>query len=831
MSSEDGIVRGYGSLDSKIALVGEQPAKYEVRFGKPFSGPAGDNLNECLQHAKIARSECYLTNVVKDATRPLEFYFRLTTGKYGRCEPTEAGKAYLEVLYDELKSTKANVIVALGNIALWALCNRIGITSWRGSVIESTLLPGRKIIPTVHPAIYTPEKLFKAPKNFLYRYLITHDLKKVKRNSDFPDIRQKDRRILIEPTFTEVMSYLDDCRKYAERGGTLFYDIELTPKTQCLSCISLAIGDDLVMCIPFVDSKGNYFDPEQELDIMLELASLLGNEKYKKGGQNIGFDSHFLLREYGIFTNNKDDTMIAQGILYPEFPRGKALNFITAMWTEDIPYYKADGKLWITGVGEYRKGWNYNGLDSIACADAFPKQLAELEMKGNFQTYERVVRLIEPLTYMMEHGVKIDIEGMRQENIRCREQADILEQEIFRLAGKEFNVHSPQQVADYFYVQKRIKPYRKNGNVTVNVEALKRIASEHKLKEASLILQVRQLRKRESTYLDEDKIDPDGRMRCSYNPVGSKYGRISSSKNIYGTGTNMQNEPPDVLAYFVADEGYVAYTLDLSQVENRIVAYVGNIFEMIDVFQRGLDSHRQTGSLIFRIPYNQVSDEVGSCDYGNGEQSQRDWAKRANHAFNYGFGYKSFALKYEIPESEAKEIYTLYHRVYPGVEKSYWAGIQQQLKKDRTLTNLYGRKVTFLGKWSDSMLNEAYSCIPQGSCGDHINELGVNFVYYNSSPHFRTVELMTQVHDSISFQIPLATSLENHAKVLIDVKRSLETPMRWRQKEFVVPVDLTINYSLHKKSGFNLKSKEISEDIPVLTVQLKNALEKLDAKR
>lgn len=819
------LVGSDGLLSSKIVLVGEQPARYELKYGKPFMGPAGRNLNECLQNARISRSSCYLTNVVKDVEFELHHYFNI---KGQKASVSALGQKYLEVLREELIHTKANVIVAMGNTALFALCGRTGITAWRGSVIESVLIPGRKVIPTLHPAIYTDEKVLANPAAYLAKYLITLDLKKVKAESEFSEIRLTDRKTRIQPSYYDCLSWIEYCIERGKNGAIVYYDIELTPKTQELSCISLCVNEFDVLCIPFVDSNGDYFSAEQEYEIMLELASLLEDEALMKGGQNIVFDSHFLLRKYGIRTRNiVADTMVAQHILYPDFGgktyRGKSLEFITSMWT-DVPYYKRDGKLWLTGMGEYSKGWNYNCLDSMVCADAFPKQLAELEERGNYDAYERQVKLIGPLCYMMERGIRVDKEGMYRASRNAQLEASELTEQVYSITGRQFNLASPQQVAEYFYTERNIPPYlNKNGKPTVDEEALTRIANKG-FKEASMILEVRRLEKKASTFLNVDNIDDDGRMRCSYNPVGTRFSRISSSANIFGTGANLQNVPHDVLSYYVADEGFIIYSFDMSQIEARIVAYVGNITQMKEVYEKGLDIHRQTGSLIFNKSYDEVSSTPGSSTIGNGTYSERDWAKRANHGFNYGFGYKSFSLLYEIPERQAKFIYDRYHSAYPGLRGSYWAGIEQALRATRTLTNLFGRRVTFLGKYGEKLLNEAYSCIPQGTCGDLVNEWGLCYVYYNSDVIFDRVELLTQVHDSISIQVPLDLPLADHARILISIKRSLEQPLRYRTQEFVVPVDLVVNTTLNKDTGIELKSNAFSTDCDILEALLQDAL-------
>jgi len=821
---------------AKIALVGEQPAKYELRNGKPFSGPAGKNLDDCLQAAGIARRDCSLHNTICTVEEDLSEYITLTgSGANRKGFITPKGSPYVEMLKEELTSSSANIIVALGNIPLFALTGRVGITNWRGSIIESTLVTGKKILPTFHPATWTEEKLYKAPEAFLNKYLVIMELKKAKLEAEFPEIRAIERALKIAPTYYEAiqfLSYIDERASFDSL--VLDYDIETVPGTSEISCISLSINEKYAMCIPFIYAKGDYFSLEQEASIIRALGKLLENNAIKKRGQNLIFDSHLIFRKYGIVTRNIADTMVAQKILYPDFcgsvdattgkpkgtsHKGASLQFITAMWT-DIPYYKQDGKQFLTGMTDWEKGWRYNCLDSLATSSAFPRQLNELREKGNLKTYERQIQLIEPLTYMMEHGIRVNKEGMEKERKVNEQRITVLEQMCYKLIGMEINLDSPKQLMEYFYNTLKLPPYTKDGKVTVNVDAMKKIASQgHSV--AALILELRGLRKRNSTFLNIAKIDADGRVRCSYNPVGTRYGRISSSENIFGTGMNLQNVPHHVLTYFLADPGSLIYELDYSQIENRIVAYCGNIPTMIQVFEKGLDSHRMTAALVLSIIRNKnVAYEEITAD------ERQDYGKRPNHAFNYGYGPNSFAMRYELSITEAKNIHEAYHRAYPGLEKSYWKYVQNCLRENRTLTNLLDRKVIFLGKWGEKLLHEAYSCIPQGTCGDMINERGIIFSYFNSDPLFKHAEILTQIHDSMAIQIPLNIPVKDHATILVALKKSLETPLIFKGKKFIVPVDLVVNNCLNKERGIELKGKNFSDKAEILADQLEAAIKK-----
>lgn len=237
---------------------------------------------------------------------------------------------------------------------------------------------------------------------------------------------------------------------------------------------------------------------------------------------------------------------------------------------------------------------------------------------------------------------------------------------------------------------------------------------------------------------------------------------------------------------------------------------------MMDAFNSGEDIHSKTAALIFRKPLSEVSDEDGSCPIGSGMFSERFWGKKANHALNYDMGFRSFALIYEIPEKEARFIVSAYHTAYPGI-KQYYEWVQNQLRT-RTLTNPFGRKRKFMGRWGHDLFKEAYSWIPQSTVADKINRDGVLFIY-NNQQWFRHAELLNQVHDSVVFQIPLDVGWHYHAEALLRIKQSLESRITWRIRSFAIPVDLDIGLNLK-----DMKSVDIEDaDVDKLTERLEEA--------
>jgi DNA polymerase I-like protein with 3'-5' exonuclease and polymerase domains len=779
----------------------------------------------------------YLTNVIKDLDAPLAHYIDIDTR--GKWTIHEEGMIYIKELGDELRRLDLNCIVAFGNIALLALTNRVGITKWRGSVLESTLVPGLKVIPTFHPATFIPPKF-----NFLNKPIICEDLMKAKYEAQFKEIKRLPRKIHIQPDFNWAINWLMYCYEEGLKGSLVSLDIEVMNGE--VDCISFSCNLNESMSIPFRKGDGDYFNPDQELAIMRWIAKIIQDENIAKCGANFIFDTQFLLRKYGINPRGSlHCTQIAQKISYPDFPAG--LDAVTTMYT-DIPYYKQDGKQWMKMQGgSWESWWTYNGMDSIVPVESIPKQIACLIKQGNEATYERQRKLIKPLIYMGERGIKVDVQGMVEYEEEQHKLLDVLAEQLNSEVGREINYNSPKQLMDYFYKELKHKPYKKkntNGvySDSVDVDALKRLyrLGGKGSNAARLMLDIRGLSKRISTYLDIGKVDKDGRYRSSYKPVGAETGRLSSGQTIFGTGGNQQNWPHDLLRFFLFDEGYIGYSFDLSQIENRIVAYAGGVLSQIEAFEQGIDLHTLTASIIFGKPYDQISKVDGSSSLGDGRQSERYWGKKGNHGINYDESYKKFALVNEMPEADAKRMLADIHRGYPQIQGGYHAMIQHQLKTTRTITNLFGRTRLFLGPVFPSYPNvpqhacdetyrQGYAHFAQSTCADKINEQGLEYIYYNQDL-FKPVELLAQIHDSIVFQIPLSLPWIEHARMLLLMKKSIETPLIWHDTEIITPTDLSIGFDMCKENMEEIKSKYIPSDITKLAEVLQTTYFKLRSK-
>lgn len=803
-------------VNPEICIVLERANRGESLSKRYLEGSFENKiLTQCLRSAGFSLQQAHITAVIKEVGMEVHPY--ITPPRTRRQSPqwSERGNAYAMALNKEIERSTARFIIAVGNVPLVALTGRWGMYKWRGSAIQSIHHKDKVVF-----SILSPENI--AAGSTEDTFLITQDLKKAYRFFK-NGMTVQTRKLLTRPTYAQVCTFLTMCYQRGMEGTPISFDIEV--KNLELNCISFSFSPDMALSIPFVDSDGDTFAPPVEAAIMRMIAKILSSRQIRKQGQNLVFDTHFLLRKYGIRTYNIDDSMVAQHTFMPQLPKG--LDMVTSLWT-DVPYYKDDGKEWIRGGGTYAKLWDYNCLDSIVVQEAMPKLLKNLALTDNLPAYERQLSIIEPCVYMMERGIRVNLERLRYERGMMEAEVAIAKHKLASITNN-LNVNSPKQMQDYFFGKLGIPPIKnKHHKVSADAEAMKRIAraGERGAEEASLILEIKKKEKLISTYLTDTKFDTDERIRCSYNPVGTTYSRLSSSKSLFGTGMNMQNWPHTMLKYLEPDEGYVLYTMDLSQAENRIVAYVGRIEKMIQAFETGQDVHRLTASLIFNKPPEDISDEPGSCSLGNGDSTERQWGKKANHGLNYDFGFKSFALLYDMSFKDAKFIVDSYHRAYPELRKNFHGYVKKSLRDNRTVTNLMGRKTIFVSALEDSTFKAAYSCIPQGTVGDVINERGMAYIYH--TPMFAPVEILQQVHDSISFQIPLTVPWEGHASILQRIKENLEKPLTTHYgRSFVIPVDTVMGLSFMKEEGIELKSKKWPATLPELASTLRQSYQKL----
>ncbi len=351
-----------GPKNAKIAIVGEACGREEEKEGKPFVGSAGQELDKLLLAADIDRAECYITNVfherppstatkqndigawcvgakeikaaAKDGTLD-QRYEVWATSKMRTASPMYlAPERYgaLDRLEGELQEVQPNVVIALGNTAAWALLGMSGISKLRGAVTESVLIPGLKVMPTFHPAmfLYDDEKPGSSPR-YSWRMVTVRDLMKAQTEAASPSVELKKREITIYPQTEDIPNWVAE---HVEPGKMLSVDIE-TGAGQ-ITCIGFGADELHSLVIPFMlEDRTSYWQTEaEEIYTWGCVKGLLEDETIPKLFQNGSYDIQWLAGRMGIMVSNyRFDTMVLHHALYSELP--KSLEFLGSVYTNE----------------------------------------------------------------------------------------------------------------------------------------------------------------------------------------------------------------------------------------------------------------------------------------------------------------------------------------------------------------------------------------------------------------------------------------------------------------------------------------------------------------
>ena len=318
-----------------IALVGEAWGAEEEKERTPFVGASGYHLTKMLASAGINRADCLVTNVFN--LRPkanriealcglkpsaLPGYPALLKGKYVRNEFAPE----LERLADELIEADPNLIIALGNTAMWALLGKATISKFRGTTDLSThTASGFKVLPTYHPAAVL--------RDWSLRPVVMSDFTKAAREATFPEIRRPQREIWIEPTLEDLYEFkhqhLEGCKRLA---------VDIETAGHQITCIGFAPNPRVAIVIPFFafQRPGRSYWPDHETEARAWgfVRALLADASIAKEFQNGLYDIAFLWRSMGIVViNGAEDSMLLHHALQPESLKG--LGFLGSLYTDE----------------------------------------------------------------------------------------------------------------------------------------------------------------------------------------------------------------------------------------------------------------------------------------------------------------------------------------------------------------------------------------------------------------------------------------------------------------------------------------------------------------
>lgn len=329
--------------DSKLMIVGEAPGEQEDMMGVPFFGYAGQELNRMLKEAGTERSKVALTNVFDErpgldnslanwAMPKKEWQAKCKAmnvvipsfGKDLYLDPAIVVPA-LERLQGEVEKGAPNIVVALGATALTALTNLSGITKARGAVLRTLPRFGsRKFLATYHPAYIL--------RSWSERSIAVADLAKAVRESEYPDVRRRERIIYVPETLDDIR-WFDET--YLAPSPVFTFDIE-TSHGQ-ITAISFAPNPDHGLCIPLWNKDKpdwSHWSEVDELWIVHWIRRQMLSEKRKRA-QNGLYDIQYIRWLFGVIpVNYLDDTMILHHAMYSELP--KDLGFLASVYVNEI---------------------------------------------------------------------------------------------------------------------------------------------------------------------------------------------------------------------------------------------------------------------------------------------------------------------------------------------------------------------------------------------------------------------------------------------------------------------------------------------------------------
>ena len=305
----------------------------------------------------------------------------------------------------------------------------------------------------------------------------------------------------------------------------------------------------------------------------------------------------------------------------------------------------------------------------------------KIKENGQEKLYQEVeLPLVTVLAHLEINGFLVDDHQLKEFADKLGEKIDALTNEIYMLAGEEFNINSPKQLGVILFEKLELKPVKKTKTgYATNADVLEKLRDKHPI--VNFIMEYRQLAKLKSTYCDglTAVVNPNThRIHSVFTQTVTVTGRLSS------TEPNLQNIPTrtelgrEIRKMFVAKDGYVLVDADYSQIELRVLAHIANDETMINAFRNNEDIHAVTASQVLGIPLEDVTKE------------QRSSAKAVNFGIVYGIGEFSLAQDLHISVKEAKAYIESYLEKYHGV-RNYMESIKEQAKKDGYVKTMLNR--------------------------------------------------------------------------------------------------------------------------------------------
>ena len=588
----------------------------------------------------------------------------------------------------------------------------------------------------------------------------------------------------------ENLEQIDNWITEAEELGEVAVDTEtnsLDPHQADLVGVSLSSKIGKACYIPI----GHKSNKCIEKDLVLKkLKPLLEDPSIKKIGQNIKFD-FIVFFKHGINMTSMEDTMLMSYVL----DAGKNRHNMDTLSEIHLNHKTISFK---DLVGTGKKEINFSEVDvekakDYAAEDAditfrlykkFQKSLKDEKMINIYEIFEKP--LLKILAFMEIEGVKIDNKFLKSLSTKFEKKIVKIQNEVFKISKKEFNIASPKQLGEILYNDLKIADLKKTkkGSFATSASVLEDLAFKgHKFPQ--LVLDWRQVSKLKNTYSDSlpEHINPNTqRVHTSFLLAATTTGRLASSD------PNLQNIPiksedgKDIRKAFIAKKDHVLISADYKQIDMRILADLADVKGLKKAFKNNEDIHSLTASQIFNVDIKKVN------------QDQRRKAKAINFGIIYGISQYGLAKQINVTNHEAEEFLNAYFLKFPEI-KIYMDRTIKFCRKSGFVNNIFGRRSHFINI-NDKNYNirnfqerAAINAPIQGSAAEIMRLAMIRLDKKLSDQKNQNTKMLLQIHDELIFETPKEEA-KRISKIIIDEMSSV---VKSEQHSFSIPLTVDLN--------------------------------------
>ncbi len=582
---------------------------------------------------------------------------------------------------------------------------------------------------------------------------------------------------------------LENFIKTLNEKSVISFDTETTslnPLDAKLIGVSFSYDSNKAFYIPLAHNE----EKNLNLKIVLEkIKKILEDKSIIKVGQNIKYDI-LVLKKYGVEIFPIEDTMLLSYCLDAGLNRHNLDNLAEIHLNHNTISYKD-----LVGAG--KKKLNFNDID-IRKAAEYAGEDADVTLRLYYIFKERINReklnniyeyfekpMIKILSKLETNGVKIDPLYLKNLSKKFAEKIALIEKEIFKIAGKEFNIASPKQLGEIIYNELKITNLKKTkkGSLATSAKVLDDLALSGE-KFPKFVLEWRQLTKLKNTYSDalQDHISlKTGRIHTSFLLAATNTGRLASSD------PNLQNIPiktesgREIRKAFVAEKNNLLISADYNQIEMRILADIADVKQLKKAFLNKEDIHTLTASQVFNIPVKKINEDI------------RRKAKAINFGIIYGITQYGLAKQISVSNQEAQEFIDSYFKKFPEI-KDYMNQTIKTCRRNGYVSNIFGRRIHLKGI-NDKNFNirsfqerAAINAPIQGSAADIIRLAMIKIDEQIQKDKKLDVKMLLQIHDELIFESK-ESSKDYSQKV---IKKSMEAISKSDFHLFSIPLEVNV---------------------------------------